>query len=77
MAKAQRQVTENCLPKDGVPGNPLPLWKQLPLSWKLPVPQKVPKGKAMFCTTKLGSPVTRMFRVYQLLTETEHSTVLL
>jgi len=48
---------ENCEPKPGIPGNPLPQWTQLPLDAKLPIPTKVPKGKATYCTTKVGSQV--------------------
>ena len=50
---------ENCQPKPGIPGNPLPLWKQLPLDAKLPIPTKVPKAKATYCTTKFGSQVIK------------------
>jgi len=59
MTKEQDKTSESCEPKPGIPGNPLPLWKQLPLNAKLPIPTKIPKGKAVYCTTKMGSPVTR------------------
>jgi len=53
----------SCEPQLGIPGNPLPVWKQLPFNAKLPVPTKIPKGKAVYCTAKLGSPVPRMLRL--------------
>jgi len=61
----------NCEPKPGIPGNPLPVWKHLPLNAKLPIPTKVPKGKAVYCTTKLGSPVTRTLCVCCVLMKAE------
>jgi len=60
MVKNREETTNaaSCEPKLGIPGNPLPLWQQLPLNAKLPIPTKVPRGKTTYCTTKLGSRVS-------------------
>jgi len=48
----------DCLPA----GDGLPVWSKIPLDAKLPM-MPCPKDSVVLCTTKLGEPVTQLFKV--------------
>ena len=41
----------------GVPPNPLPIWRHLPLNYKLPMPTVVPRGAVQLYTGHIGEEV--------------------